>query len=247
MAEKHFQEQQAFAKSYLLPYFREHLPGFAGMRVLEVGCAEAGLLDVLHEQGIEAVGLELSPARVAIARRKNPDLHVCVGDITDPRCRQVVGTGFDLVVMRDVIEHIAERAAALHNIRALLNAGGYLFVSFPPKYSAFAGHQQVGRSVLRFVPFVHLLPAPLVGALGRVLHEAEYQVNSIVTNRRLGLSIAHCERLCRATGFRLVRRELFIVRPIYRTRFGLRPLRLANIPVVREVVAMGYEALWRAG
>ncbi|MBC7187293.1 MAG: class I SAM-dependent methyltransferase [Calditrichaeota bacterium] len=247
MAEKHFQEQQAFARSYLVPYFRQHLPGFSDMRVLEVGCAEAGLLDVLHEQGIEAVGLELSPTRVAIAQRKNPDLPVYVGDITDPRCGQVVGTGFDLVVMRDVIEHVAERARAMENIRALLKVGGYLFVSFPPKYSAFAGHQQVGRSVLRFCPFVHLLPAPVVHGLGTLVHEADYQVNNILTNRRQGLTIAHFERLCGTCGFRLVRRDLFLVRPIYRTRFGLRPVRLPNIPVVREVLAMGYEAIWQVG
>ncbi|MGQ9854225.1 MAG: class I SAM-dependent methyltransferase, partial [Candidatus Oleimicrobiaceae bacterium] len=168
MAEKHYHEQRAFASSYLVPYLRVHLPELARMRILEVGCGEGGLIAVLHEQGVEAVGLELSPARVAIAREKNPALRVHVGDITDPNCSGVVGGDFDLVVMRDVMEHIVERAAAMRNVRALLRQGGYFYVSFPPKYSAFAGHQQVGRSFLRFVPFVHLLPAILVRILGRI-------------------------------------------------------------------------------
>ncbi len=245
MAEKHYHEQRAFASSYLVPYLRAHLPQFTRMRVLEVGCGEGGLIAVLQEQGVEAVGLELSPARVAIAREKNPALRVYVGDITDPKCKKVVGGDYDLVVMRDVMEHIVERAAAMRNVRALLRQGGFFYVSFPPKYSAFAGHQQVGRSFLRFLPFVHLLPAFLVRMLGRIGKEHRHQIESIIGHGRYGLTVAALERLCRAQGFRPVVRELFLVRPIHRLRFGLRPLRAPDFPVVREWLATGYEALWQ--
>jgi SAM-dependent methyltransferase len=231
----------------LVPFLRAHLPELSRMRVLEVGCAEGGLLDVLHEQGVEAVGLELSAARVKIARGKNPALKVCVGDITDPGCREAVGGGFDLVVMRDVMEHIVEREAALRNIQALLRPGGYLYVSFPPKYSPFAGHQQVGRSFLRYVPFVHLLPAALVRVLGKIGGEWEYQLETIVGHGRHGLTIAAIERRCRALGVHPVSRALFVVRPIYRTRFGVRPLKAPNVPVLRECLTLGYEALWQLG
>lgn len=245
MADKHYYEQRAFASSYLVPYLRLHLPDLAHMRILEVGCGEGGLIAVLHEQGVEAVGLELSPARVAIAREKNPLLRVHVGDITDPNCNEVVGGDFDLVVMRDVMEHIVERAAAMRNVRAVLRQGGFFYVSFPPKYSAFAGHQQVGRSFLRFLPFVHLLPAILVRILGRIGKEHGHQIESILGHGRHGLTIAAFERLCRAQGFRPVVRELFLVRPIHRMRLGLRPLRAPDLPVVREWLATGYEALWQ--
>ncbi len=247
MAEKHFHEQREFAQRYLVPYLATHVPDLHRARVLEVGCGEAGFLDVLHSLKIHAVGLELSPARVALARSKNPALQVVVGDITDPGCVEAVGGNFDLVVMRDVLEHVPDRPATLRNLARLLKSRGYLYVSFPPKYSPFAGHQQVGRSVLRLVPFLHLLPAPAVRLLGRLLGEAEYQVQNIILNRHHGLTIGAFERLCRQHGFTLMVRELFLTRPVYRVRFGLPSIRLPNLPFVREFLTLGYEALWRLG
>ncbi|MDZ7270826.1 MAG: class I SAM-dependent methyltransferase [candidate division KSB1 bacterium] len=245
MAEKHFYEQRAFAERYLVPFFQKHVPGFSQARVLEVGCAEAGFLDVLYGLGIQGVGLELSPARVALAKAKNPGLEVVIGDITEPACVNAVGDNFDLVVMRDVMEHVVDRVAAMQNVRRLLKTGGYFYVSFPPKYSPFAGHQQVGRSVLRLVPYLHLLPAPLLRRLGRLAGEAEYQIANIIANRRHGLSIASFERLCREHGLRPVVRELFLARPVYRVRFGIPCIRLPNLPGMRELLTLGYEALYR--
>ena len=149
MAEKHFYEQKKYTKEYLVPYFQKHIPEFHKKKILEVGCAEGGLLEVLQEIGIDAAGLEISEERVEISKRINPNLKIMVGDITNPNLTSRGIGNFDVVIMREVIEHLPDKKTAMENISKLLNREGYLFISFPPKYSPFAGHQQIGRSFLR--------------------------------------------------------------------------------------------------
>lgn len=243
MAEKHFIEQQKHTRSYLIPYFERHLSGFKDLRVLEVGCAEAGFLDVLHHQGIDATGIELVTHRIELARQKNPDLDLIVGDITDPEILNIAGAPFDLVVMRDVIEHIPDRYAVLKHLSILLKPGGHLFVSFPPRLSAFAGHQQNGSTWLRKIPFLQCLPVFMIKSLGRLAREREEMIKEIIRNKRYGLSIRAFEKVARKTGFNPVVKEHFVFRPIYQTRFNLKPRKIPAVPLIREIVTMGYESL----
>ncbi|MBD3387128.1 hypothetical protein GF407_19645, partial [candidate division KSB1 bacterium] len=83
MAEKHYYEQKRFAQSYLIPFLQNTIPGFKGLRILEVGCAEAGFLDQIQRAGMQCAGIELEKARVDLALEKNPQLNLYVGDITD--------------------------------------------------------------------------------------------------------------------------------------------------------------------
>ena len=246
MSEKHYYEQRAHALSYLIPFFTRHLPELGKSKVLEVGCAEAGFLAALRQSGItDAAGLELDPVRAEFASQKNPDLQVIVGDIADARIVERVAGAFDLIVMRDVIEHIPDRTGAFRNLDRLLARGGHLYVTFPPRYSAFAGHQQHARSILRSIPFLHLLPKAMIRTLASMLRESPELAENVIANYRVGLSIRCFERYCHLFDFEPVVRELFLVRPIYRTRFGLRPRRLPNIPLLREVAALGCEYLMR--
>jgi len=243
LAEKHFHEQKKHTNTYLIPYFQKHLPNFKNLNVLEVGCAEAGFLEILHDLGMHVVGLELSESRVNLAKGKNPDLNVLVGDITDSRVVEQIGETFDLVVMRDVIEHVPDRISALGNIRELLKQGGYFYVTFPPRFSGFAGHQQNGRSLLRFVPFLHYLPNWLIRLLGKLFHERPELIENIILNFKVGLSIHAFEKYYRKFHFRPVVKELFLSRPIYRTRYNVSIRRLPNIPFLREFISFGCESL----
>ena len=82
MGEKHFYEQKEFTTSYLLSYFQNYIPDFKLLKILEIGCAEGGFLDVLHDSNIEAIGLELEPERVKLSKEKNPHIKIFEGDIT---------------------------------------------------------------------------------------------------------------------------------------------------------------------
>ena len=245
MAEKHFYEQQKFSKSYLMPYLRKHIPDFEMAEILEIGCGEAGFLDILHQSGISATGIEIEAGRIKTALEKNSTLKIMLGDVTDPKIIKQLGQVFDVIIMRDVIEHIKDREAMFANLRELLKPGGYLYITFPPRFSGFAGHQQNGRTVLRYLPYLHLLPVPLIRFLAKSFGEREDVISQVIINYRIGLTIRRFIQLYQLYDFTPLIRELFIFRPIYQIRFKLTPRRIPNILLLREFMAFGCEYLLR--
>ncbi|MFH1008584.1 MAG: class I SAM-dependent methyltransferase [Candidatus Latescibacterota bacterium] len=245
MSEKHFCEQKRHSKSYLIPFFKKQLPDFENLRILDVGCAEAGFLDSLYDLGMDAIGLELEDSRAKIAEAKNPMLKIFVGDITDEDIAGRLGGVFDLIVMRDVMEHIPDKMAAFRMLNRLLKMGGHLYTTFPPRFSPLAGHQQNGQSILRWVPYLHLLPAGMIRTLGRIFREKPALVEHVILNYRIGLSIRSFEKHCSMFNFRPVVKELFLLRPIYKTRFGIAARRVPHVPFVCKWIALGCECLSR--
>lgn len=243
MAERHFYEQKKHTKSYLIPFFQKYLPNFETYKILEIGCAEAGFLDALYELGIETAGLELEGHRVRTAMEKNPELNISVGDITDEQMIEQIGNSFDLIVMKDTIEHIPDRRSTFSNIVRLLKKKGYLYVTFPPKFSPFAGHQQNGKSILQFIPYLHLLPEKIIRESGKIFRERPKVIESVILNSRVGLTIRSFEKYCTEFNFYPVVKELFLFRPIYKTRFGIDTRRVPNIPILREFISFGCEYL----
>ncbi len=72
------------------PYLRASLALFAelvqevgGGPVADVGCGPGYVTAHLHEAGVDAFGIDLSPEMVAIARRDHPELRFEVGTMTD--------------------------------------------------------------------------------------------------------------------------------------------------------------------
>jgi len=245
LAEKHFFEQQKHTENYLIPYFDRHISGWRNFRILEVGCAEAGFIHVLSRLGVTVTGIDLMSNRIELAKKMNPDLDVQTGDITDTGISERFVDGFDLIVMRDVIEHIADREAVFSNIQTLLNPYGYLYLTFPPRFSPFGGHHQNGKSFLRYLPYLQLLPAWKIRWLGRIFHEREIVVENTIENYQIGLSIHNFIKFLREFRFKPDLFECFIIRPVYRARFGWPLIRFPNLPWFREFLATGCECLLR--
>ena len=72
------------------PYLRASLALFAdlvrdagGGPVADVGCGPGYVTRHLHDLGVDAFGIDLSPEMIEIARRDHPDLRFEVGTITD--------------------------------------------------------------------------------------------------------------------------------------------------------------------
>jgi ubiquinone/menaquinone biosynthesis C-methylase UbiE len=73
------------------PYERAALAAFAERvrlpegdgRVADVGCGAGRITAHLHELGVNAVGLDLSPGMIEVARRDHPNLEFEVGTMTD--------------------------------------------------------------------------------------------------------------------------------------------------------------------
>ncbi len=64
----YFQMQHENAASFVVPFIEEHFPLRPDMRVLEIGCAEGGVLLAFLDRGLKGVGVELSESRAALAK-----------------------------------------------------------------------------------------------------------------------------------------------------------------------------------
>lgn len=245
MAEKHYFEQIDFSNFYLIPYLEKHIPNFYKCRILEVGCAEGGFVKAIHDKGILIKGVELEQDRVDTSKAKASELNIIQGDITDSKIADKLKDKYDLIVMRDVIEHIPDRDAAFKNLSYLLNDGGYLFITFPPRFSGFAGHQQNGKSAFRYIPYLQLLPNILIKFLGKVFGESDKLINHVIENYNIGLSIRKFKQLYKKYSFEIAKKDLFLFRPIYKLRFGINPVRVPEIPILKEFIIFGCECLLR--
>lgn len=114
----------------------------AGKRVLNVGAAgnarhysENGTEGWLHkrlaDRAARLVGLDIDEAEIAVAR--NIGFDIIAGD-----CETIaLGETFDLIILSDVIEHVANPGTALVNVARHLGTGGRIVITTPN--ATFAG------------------------------------------------------------------------------------------------------------
>lgn len=93
----------------------------APQRVIEIGCATGELIAAFPAP--QRVGLDISPANVAAARARFPEVEFHAGDF-----RGAGLAGFDAVVMSDVLEHVPDDVAFLRDAAAL---GRIVLVNLP--------------------------------------------------------------------------------------------------------------------
>ncbi|MGH3133081.1 MAG: class I SAM-dependent methyltransferase [Gaiellaceae bacterium] len=241
----YFEYQRIVCRDVVLPWLERRLE-LEGLVVGDFGAHHGGMVDALRESGrvAGAIGLELSEDVVASSpfvadehfRLEAADVLALGPDI--PK--------FDVVLLHDVLEHIPDYDRALRAVHCSLARDGHVFVSFPPYYSAFGGHQQYARGLARFTPFVHLLPARLFYRVARP-GEQEYMTaegahEDLVSVRSTRLTLGAAERAFSSSGLQIVDRELFLVRPEYTVRYELKARGagvLGKLPGVRELGVNG--------
>jgi methionine biosynthesis protein MetW len=120
------QTYAAFGNGVVAEHALRLLPD--GGSALDLGCASGGLLALLRPRAGHLAGLELS-ATAARAAAAVAD-HVVQGALEDPELPFAPG-GFDLVVLADVLEHLADPHAALRRAAGWCRPGGAVLVSVP--------------------------------------------------------------------------------------------------------------------
>lgn len=101
--------------------------GVQPLTALELGCGTGRLLPVLRERGVEAVGLELSPAMCAVARGRS-GAEIVRGDMADFQ----LGRMFDLIfTSANTVRHLTDDAAVAGLWRCVARhlAAGGVFVA----------------------------------------------------------------------------------------------------------------------
>lgn len=151
------------------------------------------------------------------------------------------GGGFDLIVLKDVIEHVHEQKELLFALKEYLKPNGHVFLGFPPWYMPFGGHQQICKSkVLSRLPWIHLLPKKSYSfLLNKFKEDAAY----LMDIKETGIGINRFEKTYKNAGYSLVEKEHFLITPIYEYKFGLKPRRqfkiIEQIPYLRDFLTTG--------
>lgn len=109
---------------------RRLLRASGGRRFCDVGCAHGWILAWLDSE-FETWGLDVSEYAIARARNVAPRAHTVVHDVTHGFPESLRGIGFDLILMRYVLEHLADPGAAIAAAAAELAPRGALLFSVP--------------------------------------------------------------------------------------------------------------------
>jgi SAM-dependent methyltransferase len=97
-------------------------------RILDVGCATGFLLDQARKQGWEVYGVELSAWAVDYAKDKLQLPNITQGSLKDAG---YPANFFDVVVLKDVIEHLTDPKETLEQIRHVLKPAGIMCCNTP--------------------------------------------------------------------------------------------------------------------
>jgi 2-polyprenyl-6-hydroxyphenyl methylase / 3-demethylubiquinone-9 3-methyltransferase len=102
----------------------------AGERVLDVGCGEGRFTAELARAGTLVVGVDVAQEPLRRAHERHPELDVRLLDDGEGHW-ELDDASFDVVWAGEVIEHVADTAAWLSEVRRVLRSGGRLLVSTP--------------------------------------------------------------------------------------------------------------------
>ena len=237
-----YSEQQWYGENFLFDY--SQFKDVRNKRILEIGCAEAGLLKFYHKKGAVCSGIELSDIRYnnALLLDKRKEINLFQADICDPTSyKKHIKKKFDMIIMRDVIEHIDNKKIALANIFEILKPGGKLFMSFPPKYCAYSGHQQTIPNFLGKLPYIYMFPDAIYKKYLKLISCPEKKIEYLMLTKRTRVSIRKMQEIVKSLGFNILNHSKWFSRPAYAFRFNFPKIKnpFSFIPILDEIFSNG--------
>jgi SAM-dependent methyltransferase len=216
------------------------------MRVLEIGCAEGGVLKAFTDRGCFCTGVELSSSKIANAQIFMKE-EIEVGlvkfickNIYDLDFKAEFAHQFDLIVLKDTIEHIPNQYKIISYLKYLLKKDGHIFFGFPPWSMPWGGHQQICASkFLMFLPYFHLLPQNVYQFILKSFSESPSKIQDLLEIKETGISSLRFEKIINRCQFTIKSTRFYLINPIYFYKFRWKPtkqfLLLQNSPWLRDI------------
>ncbi|HMN33590.1 MAG TPA: class I SAM-dependent methyltransferase [Chitinophagaceae bacterium] len=240
-----FDQQVENTKTYVIPFIQATLPIRANLKVLEIGCGEGGVLLPFYQVGCKCIGVDLDQARIELAQEFLKDeiathrMTIELQNVYEKDFLDNHAYSFDLIILKDVIEHIPNQEQFIPFLKKLLKDKGQVFFGFPPWYMPFGGHQQIAQKKWTSkLPYYHLLPMPIFKWILKTAGESQHIIDTLVEVKETGISIERFEKICQQSGFTIVNKQWYLINPIYKYKFGLNPKKqfwlLGAVPFVRN-------------
>ena len=242
---QYINEQIFTTQKYIIPFIQQVKTIDASVQVLEIGCGEAGNLKPFLDIGCTCIGVDFSTHKIEQGREffathpNAKNIRLISEDIYKTK---EFHARFDLIIIRDVIEHIHDQDKFMVLLKDLMAPNGVVFFAFPPWQNPFGGHQQICESkILSVLPYYHLLPVPLYRTVLKMFGENDGKIAGLLEIKDTGISLDRFERLVVKNGYVKLKRVLYLINPNYEVKFGLRPRKLGGafekIPYFRNFIA----------
>jgi len=137
----------------------ERHAGLAGKRALDLGCGVGEYVRSFERLGADALGSDIEMPRLVEARRRGTKgLLGAAGEALPFR-----DASLDVIVLNEVIEHVAADNATMREVGRVLAPGGVCVIFAPNRLYPFETHGIYWRGGYRFgnKPFVNWLPGVL--------------------------------------------------------------------------------------
>jgi 2-polyprenyl-3-methyl-5-hydroxy-6-metoxy-1,4-benzoquinol methylase len=234
--------QYQLAEKFHIPLMESWGIRLDNAKVLDVGCGDGGFTAALADRGAHCVGVEIKEFKRKASG--NGRLRFVVQDVTAADAPTKLGTDYDLIVLRDVIEHIPlkDKEAFLLSLRRFLKGSGKIFFTFPPYYSPYGLHQQTAlKSKLRTIPYLHYVPWSLLRRVTAWAGETSASQAVAEEIAQCKMTVRHFKKLTQKIGMSILHEKHYLVRPSHEIRYGwqTRVAWFGRVPILREVLVSG--------
>lgn len=223
---KYFDIQLSNIRRWIVPFVQQVKVIEPGMQLLEIGCGQGSLLRAFSDAGCVCTGVEMYPLWLEKAAEwLQPEIasgkvRLISSNIYYVDAERDLKTKFDIIVLKDVIEHIHDQERLIAWMKNFLQPDGIILFAFPPWQMPFGGHQQMLHGWLGKMPYWHLLPMPL---FKRLLKMNKQYSEDMVEIKETGISIERFESILKKTGYRIMLQKHWLINPVYEYKFGWKP------------------------
>lgn len=239
---QYFEEQALTTAKYVMPYLEAIKKIDANTSVLEIGCGEAGNLKPFLDIGCKrVVGIDISEGRIENGKKffkghpNEANIELIAEDIYDT----VSPEEFDIIISRDVIEHIPNQELFMERCRDFMKPGGLYYIGFPPWHNPFGGHQQLLKNkFLSKLPYFHILPRAMYKGVLKLFGESEGKIKGMLEIYDTRITIDRLNRILKKNDYTILKKTDYLINPNYETKFGLKPRKqlklISAIPFFRN-------------